>query len=208
VSEKYRDVELALPDTSRRAATRDTSPPVPHRRRKGYLARVLVRYILLTLVLGVGWFVGLRPYLHGLAQDQIDKVLAKVVNQMALTPISMVPSGPTSLPVTEMMVNNLFVLYTAPSDPVQHMHMQITPAGLRLDFQVDGFASDFTAVAVASKGQLQLTNVTVEGIVSLIMSSGEMASTLNAHLRDARAKLHRSIVGVILKDHEMDIMLS
>ncbi|HYT35285.1 MAG TPA: hypothetical protein VEL69_09630 [Ktedonobacteraceae bacterium] len=203
MSDQYRDVELALVDSSRRAGTQHASPPVLPRRRRGYLARAL-----LILVLGAGWFVGLRPYLHGLAQNQIDKVLSNVVNQIALTPISMLPSGPTSLPVTEMMVNNLFVLYTAPSDPVQHMHMQFTPTGLRVDFQVYGFASDFTAVPVASKGQLQLTNVTVEGVFSLIMSSGEIAPTLNAHLRDARAKLHRSIVGVVLKDHEMDIMLS
>ncbi len=157
MSDQYRDVELALVDSSRRAGTQHASPPVLPRRRRGYLARAL-----LILVLGAGWFVGLRPYLHGLAQNQIDKVLSNVVNQIALTPISMLPSGPTSLPVTEM----------------------------------------------TSKGQLQLTNVTVEGIFSLIMSSGEIAPTLNAHLRDARAKLHRSIVGVVLKDHEMDIMLS
>lgn len=205
---RYRQRAVVLPDTSRREGIQQASPPVPTRRRRSSLARLLVNYILLIIVFGVAWFAGLRPYLHGLAQDQIDSVLSNVVNQIALTPLSKLPPGPTSIPVTETTVNNLFVLYTAPSAPVQHMHMQITPAGLRVDFQVYGFASDITAVPVVSSGQLQVTHVNVEGIVSLIMSPDEMTSILNAHLRDARAKLHRDVVGVILKDHEMDIMLS
>ena len=208
VSDQHQHVAVALPDTSRREGIRHASPPVPNRRRRSSLTRVLVSYILMILVFGAGWFLGLRPYLHGLAQDQIDAVLSNVVNQIALTPISKLPSGPTSLPVTETTVNNLFVLYTAPSDPVQHMHVRITPAGMRVDFQVYGFASDITGVPVVSNGQLLLTNVTVDGIVSLIMSPDEITSILNAHLRDARATLHRNVVGIVLKDHEMDIMLS
>jgi hypothetical protein len=88
------------------------------------------------------------------------------------------------------------------------MQMQITPAGLRVDFQVYGFASDISGVPVVSNGQLLVAHVTVEGVVSLIMSPDEMTSTLDAHLRDARAKLGRDVVGVVLKEHEMDIMLS
>ncbi len=189
------------------ASTAPTRPRESIRRRRGSLARVLVSRALVVLVLVAGWFVGLRPYLHGLVQNQIDGVLSNVVNQIDLTRISGIPSGPVSIPVTEMTINNLIVLYSAPSDPVQHMRMQITPGGVRVDFQVYGFACDITGVPMVSNGQLIVANITVEGIVSLVMSSDEMASVLNAHLRDARAKLRRNVVSVILKEHEMDLML-
>src|SRR5258708_16185827 len=144
----------------------------------------------MVLIVGAVWFVGLRPYLHGLAQNQIDTLVSNVVNQLDLAQIPEISSSPLSIPVTERTVNNLFVLYASPSDPVQHMHMQITPGGLRFDFQVYGFAFDLTSLPVVTNGQLIVAHVTVEGIVSLIMSSDEMTSILNAHLRDARAKLH------------------
>jgi hypothetical protein len=179
---------------------------VSHRRSS--LARVLVSRTLVVLACGVAWFVGLRPYLHALAQEQIDRVLSNVVNQIDRAGISSMPSGPVSILVAEMTINNLIVLYTAPSDPVQHMHMQITPGGLRVDFQVYGLPSDITGVPAVGNGQLIVAHVAVEGVASLIMSSDEMTSILNAHLRDAGAKLCRNVVGVILKDQEMDIMLS
>lgn len=207
MSYRYQSVRADSPGTLRSEGTRLVSPPIPTRLPRRSLSRVLLHYALMLLVLGAGWFVGLRPYLHGLAQNQIDGVLSNAVNQLDLAQIPGVSFGPLSIPVTERTVNNLFVLYASPSDPVQHMHMQITPGGVRVDFQVYGFACDITGVPVVSKGQLAVTNVTVEGIVSLIMSPDEMTSILNAHLRDARAKLHLDVLGVILKDHEMNIML-
>ena len=208
MSYRYQSVRADSPGTLRSEGTQLASPPAPTRPRRRSLSRVLLHYASMLLILGVGWFVGLRPYLHGLAQNQIDEVLSNAVTQLDLVLIPGISFGPLSLPVTERTVNNLFVLYASPSDPVQHMHMQITPGGLRVDFQAYGFACAVTAIPLASKGQLAVTYVTVEGIASLIMSSDEMASILNAHLRDARAKLHRNVVGVILKEHEMDIVLS
>lgn len=207
LSYRYQSVRADPPGTLRTEGTRLVSPPVPTRRPRRSLSRALLHYASMLLILGAAWFVGLRPYLHELAQNQIDGIFSNVVNQLDLAQIPGTSFGPLSIPVTERTINNLFVLYASPSDPVQHLHMQITPGGLRVDFQVYGFACDVTAIPIASKGQLVATNVTVEGIVSLIMSPDEMTSILNAHLRDARAKLHRNILGVILKDHEMDIML-
>ena len=207
MSYRYQSVRADSPGTLRSERTQLASPPAPTRLRRRSLSRVLLHYASMLLILGAGWFVGLRPYLHGLAQNQIDTLLSSVVNQLDLAQLPGISFGPLSIPVTERTVNNLFVLYASPSDPVQHVHMQITPGGLRVDFQVYGFACDITGAPVVSNGQLIIANVTVEGIVSLIMSSDEMTSILNAHLRDAGAKLHRNVVGVILKDHEMDIIL-
>jgi hypothetical protein len=208
MSDRDQQVGAILAGTLRNEGTQRSSPPLPVRRRKTSLARVLVSRSLLALMLVAGWFVGLRPYLHELVQKQIDGVLSNAVDQIDRVPISSMPPGPLSIPIAEMTVNNLIVLYSAPSDPVQHMHVQITPAGLHVDFQVYGFVCDVSGILAVSNGQLIIEHVTVEGIVALIMSSDEIASIVNAHLRDARAKLRRDVVGVVLKNHEMDLMLN
>lgn len=204
MSDRYQQVGAVSPGTLRSEGTQRSAPPLPIRRRKTSLTRLLVSHTLIALVLVAGWFVGLRPYLHELVQKQIDGVLSNAVDQIDRVPIS---PGPLSIPLAEMTINNLIILYSAPSDPVQHMKMQITPRTLRVGFQVYGYACDITLVPAVSSGQLIIEHVTVEGIVSLIMSSDEITSLVNAHLREARAKLRRNVVGVILKNHEMDLML-
>jgi hypothetical protein len=196
----------SLPSTG----TWPPSPTLPIRRRKNRLARGLLILALVLLVLVAGWFFGLRPYLHGLAQNQMDSVLSKAIDQINPVGVAVLPPGLPSIPipVPETAINNLFVLNTAPSDPVQQMHMTITPSGLRVDFQVYGFPCTVTGVPQASNGQLVITNVTVQGVASLIISPDELTSTLNDHLRQASARLHRNISGVLLKDHEIDIQLS
>ncbi len=208
MSDRYQQVGAVFPGTLRSEGTRHFSAPLPIRRRKTSLTRVLVSHTLMALVLAAGWFVGLRPYLHELVQKEIDGVLSNAVDQIDRVPILSISPGPLSIPLAEMTINNLIVLYSAPSDPVQHMKMQITPRTLRVDFQVYGFACDITLVPAVSSGQLIVGHVTVEGIVALIMSSDEITSIVNAHLRDARAKIRRNVVGVILKNHEMDLMLN
>src|SRR5712692_915888 len=207
MSDRYQRLGAAFPGTLRSEGTQRSAPPLPIRRRKTSLTRVLVSYTLMALVLVAGWFVGLRPYLHELVQKQIDGVLSSAVDQIDRVPILSIFPGPLSIPLAEMTINNLIVLYSAPSDAVQHMKMQITPGGLQVDFQVYGYACDITLVPAVSSGQLIVGHVTVEGIVSLIMSSDEITSIVNAHLRASRAKLRRNVVGVILKNHEMDLML-
>ena len=183
------------------------SPSFPVRRRKNRLVRALLILAVVLLVLAAGWLFGLRPYLHGLAQSQIDSVLSNTINQINPVEGVLIPPGRASIPVSETALNNLIVLNTAPSDPVQQMHMTITPAGLRLDFQAYGFPCTVTGVPRAINGQLVMTNVTVQGIASLIISPDELTATLNAHLRDASARLHRNISGVLLKDREIDVQL-
>jgi uncharacterized membrane protein YccF (DUF307 family) len=193
----------SLPSTG----TQLSSAPLPRRRRKNRLTQVLLILAVILIVLVGGWFVALRPYLHGLAQSQIDGVLSSAINQINPVEVALIPSGQASVAVTETEVNNIIALNTAPSDPVQQMRMTITATGLRLDFQAYGFACTVTGVPQAINGQLKITNVAVQGIASLLMSADELTTTLNAHLQDAGAKLHRYITGVLLKDHEMDIQL-
>jgi len=206
-SQAYQPAMSVSPATLRSAGARPSSPPLPQRRGKSRLTRVLLILALVLLVLVAGWFVGLRPYLHGLAQSQIDGVLASAVDQIPPAQLALIPPGQRSVPVPEPTINNLIKLNIAPSDPVQQMRITITPAGLRLDFQVYGFACTVTGVPEALNGQLVITNVTVGGLVALVMSPDELTATLNAHLHDAVTRLNRNVTGVTLKNHEIDIAL-
>ncbi|SRR6266566_4240022 len=207
-SQAYQPTVAVSPGTLQSAGTLPPSPPVPVRRKKRRLGRVLFILALLLLVLVAGWFVGLRPYLHGLAQRQVDGVLSNAVNQINPAQMPFIPPGQqVTVPVSETAINNLIVLNTAPSDPVQQIHMTIAPGGMRLDFQVYGFACTVTGVPQAVNGQLVMSNVTVQGIVFLIMSPDELTATLDAHLHDATTKLQHAVSGVILKNHEIDIEL-
>jgi hypothetical protein len=208
-SQAYQPAVAVSPATLRSAGARPSSPPLPQRRGKRLLTRVLLILALVLLVLVAGWFVGLRPYLHGLAQSQIDGVLSSAVDQIPPAQLALIPPGQRSVPVTETAINNLIMLNTThvPSDPVQQMHITITPAGLRLDFQVYGFACTVTGVPEALNGQLVITNVTVGGLVALVMSPDELTATLNAHLHDAVTKLNRNVTRVTLKNREIDIEL-
>ncbi len=184
-----------------------SAPPLPTRRRRNRLALVLVILAVILLVLVAGWFLALRPVLHGLAQSQVDGVLTSAVNQITPAQMLLIPPGRTTVPLTETDMNNFIASNTDSSGPVQQIHMTITPTVLRLDLQTFGITSTVTGVPRVVNGQLVIANVTVQGIASLLLSPEEVTATLNAHLHDAGLRLHRTVTGVLLKNHEMDIQL-
>ena len=185
------------------------SPPLPTRRRKNRFMQVLLIFLaallIIVLLLVGGWFVVLRPYLHGVAQNEIDGVFSSTIAQINPIEGLVISTSKGPVIITESDANSFIAANTA--DPIQQMHMTITPAGLKIEFQTYGFTSTITAIPQAVNGQLVMTNVTVQGIASLIMSPDELTTTLNAHLQGISAALHRSITGVILKEQEMDIQL-
>ena len=203
----YQPTMAVSPGSIPSTGYRSSLPALPARRRKNRLARALLILIAVLLVLVASWFIALRPYLHGLVQTQLDGVLSNSINQINPATTATIPPGPRTIPITETDANSVIVSNTTASDPVQQLHITITPAGLRLDFRAYGFANTITGVPQAINGELVMTNVTVQGIASLLMSPDELTTTLNAHLHDASTRLHRSISGVLLKDHEMDIQL-
>jgi len=178
------------------------------RRRRGRAVGCLFTLLVLALVIGAGWVLGLRPFLNSLAQAQIDQILTAAVNQMPPT-ASHAPPGTVHIP--ENAINNLIVLNSAPSSPVQQAQMHITPNLLRLDFQIYGLPCAVTAVPeiVGSQpnGRLVVSNVTVEGIIALIMSPDEVTSIVNRHLADAQARFAHPIILVSLKNHELDLLV-
>jgi hypothetical protein len=187
------------------------SPPLPMRRRKNRLMQVLlilsVALLIILLVLVAGWFAVLRPYLHGVAQSEINGVFTSAFNQVSPVDAAVITASRAPVVITESDANAFIATNSSQSDPIQQVHMTITPTGLRLDFQAYGFTSTITGVPQAVNGQLVMTNVTVQGMTSFIMSPDELTTTLNAHLHQISTVLHRSVSGVILKNHEMDVQL-
>ena len=178
------------------------------RRRGGCFGGCFVTLLMLAILLLGGWFFVARPYLHAFARSQIDLLLANAVNQIPAN-VTQVPPG--TVQVGENAVDNLIVLNSAPSDPVQHVQMHITPGGVRLDFQVYGFACAVTGVPqvinAPLNGQLVVTNVTVCGIVALIISPEELTSLINTHLAAAQMRFKHPIISVLLKNHELDLLV-
>lgn len=189
------------------AGARFSAPSIPARRRRNRLVPVLLIVVVFLLVVVAGWFLALRPVLHGLAQNQIDGVLTSAVNQISPAELLLIPPGRATVPLTEAEMNNFIASNENPNDPVQQIHMTITPADLRLDFQTYGITSTVTGVPEVVNGQIVITQVTVQGIASLLLSPDELTATLNAHLHDAGLKLHRVATGVVLKTGEMDIQV-
>jgi hypothetical protein len=183
--------------------------PPPTRRRKNRFMQVLLivlaALLIMALLLAGGWFVVLRPYMHGIAQNEIDGVFSSTISQINPIDGLLISASRGPLVITEANANSFIAANT--SDPIQQMHMTITPAGLKIEFQTYGFTSTITAVPQAVNGQIVMTNVTVQGIAALIISPDELTTTLNAHLQDVSAALHKSIASVTLKEGEMDVQL-
>jgi zinc-ribbon domain len=197
----------SMPSTGVKGAT----PPLPTRRRKNRLMQVLIilciSMLVLLLVLVAGWFAFLRPYLNGLAKSEINGVFVSAENE--LIPLQVASLFTSRLPViiTERDANNFIASNTSPSDPIQQTHLTMTPIGMSMDIQTYGFASTITGVPRAVNGQLVITDVTVQGIASLIMSPDELTAILNGHFHEAISSLHHQVGGVQLKNHEMDVQL-
>ncbi|MFL5628626.1 MAG: zinc-ribbon domain-containing protein [Ktedonobacteraceae bacterium] len=184
-------------------SSRGTAPQ-PRRRRGGCLATSLTTLVVLALLFTAGWFFGLRPYLHSMAQNQIDQAFTEAVQQMP-PQVSQAPSGPFIF--TEDLFNNLIQINIPPNSIVKQVAAHITATNIRIDFQVYGMQCDVTGVPQVVNKQLVATNVQVEGILALIMSNDEMTATLNKHLVDAQTKLNHPILGVHLEDQKMVMTL-
>ncbi len=189
------------PDT---VTTSPTSPPRRRRSRVGCALGCFSTFAIFIIVIGAVWVFALRPYAHDLATTQIDNAMTSAINQIP-PQVAQIPAG-TTFPVQEVVLNNLLVLNIAPADPVQSTNVQITPNNVQLDFKLYGQPCTITSVPQAQNGKLVATNVTVSGIIGLVMSSADITSLLNKHFADAQARINHTITSVQLKDHEMNLM--
>lgn len=184
-----------------------TQPAKPKRRSRvgGCLLAAFGLLAVLIIGLGAAWAFVVRPYLHNLAVQQIDNTMTQAVNQIP-PQVSQLPPGP--LPIQQDALNNLITLNTAPSDPVQHTNMQIMPDKVQFTFQIYGQPCTITGVPQAQGGKLVLTNVTVSGVIGLILSPDDITTLFNKHLADAQARINHQIVSVQLMDQQMILLLA
>lgn len=179
-------------------------PPASKRKGRGGRRALLAIVLLLGVLVGV-WFLGVRPYVHNLAQAQLDQALTGAQSQILLFQAAL-PPGRQIIHADEASLNNYLSAHD--TDQLQNLHATISPDGVRLNFTAYGFSNTVTAMLVASGGALQVTNVQEQGILGLVMSSDELTTTLNSHFGDIGHQLHRTIEAVTLHQHEIDIQIN
>lgn len=160
--------------------------------------------VILVLILAAAWVFAIRPYLHNLAMTQLDHAMSSATEQIP-PQAALLPPGPVV--IREAAIQNLIVLNLAPSDPIKNPVAQITPSGVRLDFQSYALPNSISLVPATVNGQLTATHVTLSGPISLILSPDDLATLMNKHLADAQARLKHRIMSVNLQQHEMTLQL-
>jgi zinc-ribbon domain len=195
-----------LPTVINTGSSRNTTGR--RRRSKGGCALgCLTVLVLLLVVLGASWFFLLRPYLHNIAETQLDQALTTGIDQIPTSLTTLIPSG-TTLPINEDSINNLIVLNLSPANPVQKPVTTITTQHVQLSFELYGYPSSIDLVPkLNSSGQLIADNVSVNGVFGLIMSSDEMTALLDKHFSDAQNKLGKTIRKVELTNQAIRLTL-
>lgn len=180
----------------------------PIRKRKSggrILFRMLLSLVLLAAILAGAWFFGVRPYVHNMVQTQLNQALDGAEGQILLFQTAL-PQGSQIVTVDENTINNY--LMSQDTSQIKNLHATIAPDSFRLDFSAYGFACAILAVPGASGGMLQVTNVQVQGVLGLVMSSDELTTTLNSNFQGFGQQMHRTIQKITLKEHEMDVIIN
>src|SRR5215469_6812431 len=104
---------------------------------KVFIIALAVLLVVVLLLVG-GWLFLLRPYLHGVAQNEVDGVFSSATNLINPLAVAVVAASHRPVIITEKDANNFIAMNSSQSDPVQQVHLSITPGGVRLDFQTYG----------------------------------------------------------------------
>ncbi len=175
------------------------------RNRVGCIFGCLTTFVLLLLIIGVAWLFVLQPYLHNIAEAELDQAMTSAVNQIPTQAAEL--SAGSVIPVREAAITNLIVLNLAPSNPVKNPQTHITTQNISLDFQIYGNACAIVVTPQVRQGQLEVTNVQVQGIIGFIMSPEQVTTLINTHLQDAQQRLHHTITNVQMQNHVMNLTL-
>jgi hypothetical protein len=179
--------------------------PYSQKKRHGLsscLVWALVILVLLLIGLTIGWFSVIRPSIHALAEKELnaslDQAEGNIPPPLLFLPGMIVPIHEQTL--TEILVHNL-----ESSIPIKNPVAHITSSNARLDFQLYGFPCSVTVVPQVTNEHLVVSNVSIEGIISLVMSPDEVTTLLDTHLTHAQELFQHSVTNVQLKDQEMDL---
>lgn len=160
----------------------------------------LVGLVILLIGLSAGWIFCIRPVVHDMAQKQLDTAMTNGAKEI---PPQSPSSGPNSITVTEDKINTYISPQLRSSGSyIQNPVVRITQNDVRLKFQLFVFPCAISLFPHAVNAHLMVSNVNVEGIINLFMSSSEMDKLLNKYLQQY---LHYSVTNVQLKDREIDL---
>jgi len=200
-------------------AIEDRQPPVPSTihakpeksparsgRRAGCVLASLTTFILLLILASAGWVFVARPYIHELVQNRLSQAMAETVEQIPPQAAVLLPAG-KRLIIQENTITDLVAANLTPRNSLQNLTTHVSTSAVRLEFQLFGMPNAISVVPTVQNGQLVTRNVTVEGIVALILSSEELTDLLDKHLRDAQTRINHSVQSVQLKDQQMEVVL-
>jgi hypothetical protein len=178
-------------------------PPTRKRRRAGRAwGRVLLILVVLLAILSGAWFLGARPYLHNLAQTELIQALDAPESALQLAMLAL-PPGSQTIHTSENSMN--VYLSSHDTDQIQALHMTVLPTGMSLSFTAYGQDCTITALPVVTNGLIQVTNVQVQGVLALIMSSDELTSELNDNLQTFSNGMTHKIAKITLLEHEINV---
>jgi hypothetical protein len=132
--------------------------------------------------------------------------MAETVEQIPPQAAVLLPAG-KRLIIQENTITDLVAVNLTPRNSLQNLTTHVSTSAVRLEFQLFGMPNAISVVPTVQNGQLVTRNVTVEGIVALILSSEELTDLLDKHLRDAQTRINHSVQSVQLKDQQMEVVL-
>lgn len=195
----------ALANTAQSSRSATAYPAArPKRRGLSIAIGCFATLVILVLIAIGGWMFLARPYIHQMAQTELDRALTEAVNQ--------IPPGAAALPagkiqMKEQLINNFLVLNSSPGGTIQNANAQVLPDGVHISFKAYNTDNAISFVPMSSKNQLVAGNVTVAGPLSLIMSPEELKSILDSHFADAQARIQHPIQAVTLRNHIVEVKL-
>jgi hypothetical protein len=160
---------------------------------------------VIALVLVVALLIGGRFVLRSIAINQINQTFSNAIND--------IPSVVAILPernqtINEDVINALFSHLISATDPVQHITIHFTPNDMEIDFNVYSFSSSITAVPKIVNGQFVMTNVTVQGIAGLILSSGDITNLMNTQITNLETHIQHTITAVTLQNRSIVLRIA
>jgi hypothetical protein len=157
--------------------------------------------------------------------NKLDTAMGQAVDQMPTLNQSPTPLPPPFLPpvpqqgkqlppITETLLDNVMKLTLSPSEPVKNPAFHITEQNVRMEFSVQpdflpfGIPCAISFVpGVDDQGNVTVSNVNIEGMANLIVTSDDITPILNRHLKDAMAKLNNPVSSIQLQQGAIIVTL-
>ncbi len=195
------------PSSPGNAGTELLFPEHTHKRAGRIWVRVLLILVLGLITLNGIWFLGVRPSLHQQAVTQVNRAWT-MAEGATIQYLSIFPDGQRkNLLVNEKLLSN--ALNTYDTDSVQNWQVTVTPTNIRLSFTTCGQNCPVTVILnVSNLNKIQVTQVQVQGIFTLILSDNELMDLLNRNLQSFNSFVTIStITKITLLEHAIDIQL-